>query len=171
MNLILLAGRALFAAYFVVDGADRAGRTPEQLSSAQDTLDAWLPRLRRVVPPRLADRVPADAATWMKALGGLEIAAGVCYGLNVLPRPAAAVLAAASLPAAATGLLTSDPARGREAATHGLALLGAAIVATQEVPRPTLLRRLARASRAVTLPVRAPLHVVAIVRRAVPKAA
>ncbi|MCL1840475.1 MAG: hypothetical protein FWF75_01820 [Propionibacteriaceae bacterium] len=135
MNVVRTAGRACFAAFFVVDGLRMADRSEQDLAGVQAVMDRVLPTVRRLAPTWVSDRLPDDAVTWSKAIGSAQAAAGACYGANVLARPAAAVLALASVPQVLAGLTCKDPHQRRDIMLHGLALLGAALVATQEPSR------------------------------------
>lgn len=150
MNVIRLAGRACFAAVFVAHGWSVASRPPEQLAATQATLDRLAPLLRRVLPRAWADKVPTEAANLSRTLGAIEAAAGVCYGLSILPRTTAGVLAAAVVPQVVTAARTPDAAERRRGLTQSLALLGGAVVATQEGrTRVSAARRAVRGAKAL----------------------
>jgi len=143
MNLPQVAGRACFAAFFVVHGMDVRTPTPEAIGRTQVRIDRVAGLARRVVPAAWLDQVPTDAATWLRWLGTAEIAAGACYGLNVARRPAAAVLALASVPHVAEGALADDSTARRDGLLRGLALLGGSLAAAQAAaPRPAAVTRL-----------------------------
>ena len=135
MNVVRTAGRACFAAFFVMDGLQMAQRTPDAAAGAQAVLDKVMPVVRRIAPSWVVERLPADAVAWSKAVGMAELTAGLCYGMNAFSRPAAAALALASVPQVLSGLASDSSEERRDHMLRGLALLGAALVATQEKPR------------------------------------
>jgi uncharacterized membrane protein YphA (DoxX/SURF4 family) len=134
MNVVRMMGRACFAAFFVVDGLKVAQRPHAELAGVHPVMDTLVPLARRLAPEWVAQRLPDDAAVWARWIGTAEIAAGVCYGSGVLARPAAAVLCAASVPHVLAGLSGEDPQVRQQRLLHGLALLGGALVATQDKP-------------------------------------
>jgi len=156
MNLIQVAGRACFAAFFVVHGAGVRTPTPEATVRVQARIDRALGLARRVVPAAWLEQLPTDAATWLRWLGTAEMGAGVCYGLNIARRPAAGVLALASLPHVAEGALADDPTARRDGLLRGLALLGGSLAAAQAASprRPAPLARLVYPVRLVRRTIR-----------------
>jgi uncharacterized membrane protein YphA (DoxX/SURF4 family) len=150
MNVVRMVGRACFAAFFIADGMKVAGRPAAELTGVQRTMDKMLPVVRRLAPDYVAKRLPDDATVWARWIGTAEIAAGVCYGSGFLARPAAAALCAASVPQVLAAAVEKDPEARQQTLIRGVALLGAAMVGTQDMGgRTSLLRRAVRGATAM----------------------
>lgn len=146
MSLLRFAGRALFSTYFVADGFKLLTKPDESVDEVAPAVDRFLPAIQAFLPPDVADRVPEDARTWTRLLGLAQIVSGVAYATGLARRPAAMVLAKASLIRAVGDASSKD--RGH-LLTH-LALFGAAVVATQDTAgRPSLAWRAEQSRKAI----------------------
>lgn len=149
MTLVRFAGRALFSSFFVADGIQSAANPDRYVAEVQRTMDAVLPAARNVLPEAAAEKLPDDTRTWVRILGGVQIAAGAAYAVGVLRRPAAAMLTLATIPHVVGSLPSrtlpvSERQRSYGNLTRNLALLGAGVIATQDTEgRPSLMWRAA----------------------------
>lgn len=144
MTLLRFAGRALFSAYFISEGYKSLTKPAAHIAEVQRSVDAVLPLAKNFLPEEVAAKIPSDPRTWTRLLGGVQLAAGVGYTLNVLRRPAAVALTLTTLPK----VIGSTPSRGatadersheRTEFLRNLALLGAAVIASQDTQgRPSL---------------------------------
>jgi uncharacterized membrane protein YphA (DoxX/SURF4 family) len=129
MNLIRFTARALLSSYFIAQGLG-ALKNPEQASvELQGCLDSVKPLADKVLPADLAAKLPEQGADLVKVQGVAQMAAGLGFGVNLLRRPAAGVLAATMVPK----VLASLPKRGEKTdvgeLVTNLALFGAAVLA------------------------------------------
>lgn len=138
MSVIRFAGRALFAAPYVVDGyhlITRPERDEEQIAS---TMDRVIPLATTVLPEPAASRLPVEPRTWTRIIGGVQLAGAVAYATGIGRRGGAWALTLTSLP-----WLGSQ--RGM---INDLGMLGAAVVATQDTAgKPSMSWRAAHSSR------------------------
>ena len=137
MTLLRFAGRALFSSFFVTDGVQMAAQPDHFAAEVGRTVDTVVPAARKLLPEGVAEKLPEDARSWVRILGGVEVAAGVAYAFGFLRRPAAVLLTLATIPHVVGSLPSrSIPAEHRLRSygnlTRNLALLGASIIASQD---------------------------------------
>lgn len=146
MSLLSFAGRVLFSAYFVADGYKLLTKPDQNAELIAPALDRVVPAVQSILPPDAADRVPEDLRTWTRILGITQIVGGVAYATGIGRRPGALALAAASLP----GLIGAASESDRSGVLARAALVGAAVVGTQDTAgRPSLAWRAEQSRRAV----------------------
>lgn len=146
MSLLRFAGRVLFSAYFIADGFQLLTKPDQNTDEVAPTVDRVVPAVQSLLPPDVADRVPEDARTWTRLLGLAQIAGGVAYATGIARRPAALVLAKASL----IRVIGAGASDDRSGLLNHLALFGAAVVATQDTAgRPSLAWRAEQSRKAL----------------------
>lgn len=147
MSLLRFAGRLLYSAYFVQDGYNLLTKPDQNVAQVEATIDRVVPAVQSFLPPDAADRVPEDARTWTRLLGGAQILGGLAYATGIARRPGAILLAAATLPRLVGAATDSSD---RSGLLTQLALFGGAVVATQDTAgRPGLAWRAEQSRRAI----------------------
>lgn len=130
----------LLGGFFIANGV-KAARDPEPfVAAAQPLADKLVPLAERVVPAEVADYVPRDTATLVRlngvasALGGLGMATGIAT------RGGGTLAAVSMVPHVLAGRHSDlDRAAARSLTLRNVALLGAALVVSQDTRgRPSL---------------------------------
>lgn len=141
--------RPLLASAFVASGAQLLRAPAPIVESVQPMVDTG----HAALPAGVASKVPADAATAMRAAGAVQIGGGLLLATGRFPRVASSVLAASLVPVTVydTAFWTeNDPVR-REARKVGLVknlgLLGGVLIASADTAgQPSLAWRTRRAA-------------------------
>ncbi len=133
--------RPLLAGVFIYGGIDSLRKPGEKAAAA-----------RPILQP-IADVTGLDGELLVRINAGVQIAAGACLALGILPRPAAALLAASLVPTTLGGHRPwehDDPTARRAHTTHllkNVAVLGGLVLAaTSTGGRPSLPWRAQRAA-------------------------
>lgn len=146
MNLLRGVGRLLLGGFFIANGV-KAVRDPEPfVAAAQPVAEKIVPLAQRALPPEAAAYLPEDTATLVRVngvasvLGGLGMATGISTRGGALLAAASMVShVAASNPKGATA---AEKDARRSLFVRNLALLGAALVVSQDTQgRPSMLWR------------------------------
>jgi len=138
MKPVRTAARVMLASVFVT-GAVRALIDPgPRAQAAKPLLDRAGPWLAKTDP-----RIPTDPRTLVRAKAAVDVVAGLALATNRFTRPAAAVLAAGMVPAAAA----DNPFNGdRQRFLNDLGLLGGLLLAAADTEgRPGLRYRTSHA--------------------------
>ncbi len=146
MNLVRTAGRTLLAGFFVVNGY-KAVRDPAAFAtSAAPLARSFVPLAQRHLPPSVSAWIPEDTTSLVRLNGALSAAGGLGLATGIGRRVAAALAAVTMVP----HVLASNPASAapaekaaaRSLLVRNLALLGAALMASQDTQgSPSLLWR------------------------------
>lgn len=132
--MIRKIARPMLASAYIVEGA---GTFIDHEAHVEST-EAFLNRVRSVLPRKYAKKVPKDSSLVSSALGGAKMGAGCMLVLGKMPRTSAAVLAATTIPTLFGEYAfweTQDEAEQRALRTNflsHLALLGGAIIAAAD---------------------------------------
>ena len=144
MNLTRAAGRTMLASFFVVNGAKAAAKPNALVADAEPIVRKAVPLVQRVAPPSVANYVPEDTRTLVRATGIAQLLGGLGLASGLGRRASATLLSASMVP----HVLASRPAKGataeEQAATRSVllrnvALLGATLIASQDTQgKPSL---------------------------------
>ncbi len=103
MTLVRMLARPMLAAVFVMEGV-RALRNPDALvPKAKPLADQVVPTVKKVVPERIADRIPDNPRTLVRLNGAVHVVGGLMLATGQARRTAALVLAASMVPTTLAG--------------------------------------------------------------------
>ena len=133
MNLLRGVGRILLGGFFIANGV-KAVRDPGQfVAAAQPLADKVVPLAQRALPPEAAAYVPQDTATLVRINGIASVLGGLGMATGISSNGGGALAAASMLPhVVAAKEAGQDAATSRSLLVRNLALLGAAIVVSQD---------------------------------------
>lgn len=152
MNLVRGVGRLLLGGFFIVNGV-RAVKDPAHLASAAEPLARrFVPLAVRALPPEAASYVPEDTETLVRVNGVLSVLGGLGMATGIGRRGGAGLAAASMVPhvlaASPKGADPTDRDALRSLFVRNLALLGAALVVSQDTAgQPSLAWRAADARK------------------------
>ena len=136
MNLLRFVGRSLLAGFFVSNGLKAVRRPDDMVEAAEPNADKFVPFAQRTLPPAAASYLPTDTRSLVRLTGAVQIAGGVAMFTGLGRRPGAALAALSMLPHVLAANPTGAPPSERDAArslfVRNLALLGAALVVSQD---------------------------------------
>lgn len=144
MSLLRFVARSMFSSYFVVDGVAAITRPEARAAEAEGFTDKAVPLVQRAVPASYSSSVPEQAETWVRLAGVGKVLGGVMFATGIGRRLGAGLLAAASILDVAVAWPSEDLPKeaqkeARSNALKHVALLGAAVIATQDLQgRPSL---------------------------------
>lgn len=144
MSLLRFLGRSLFAATFIADGIKKVSAPAEQAEDAARFTEALTPVVQRLAPAGYSSYVPERPETWVRATGAMEIVGGAMFATGIGRRLGALLLVKASALNVAIAwpgadAVDAEKAERRSRALGHAALLGAALVATQDLQgKPSL---------------------------------
>lgn len=144
MSLIRFLGRSMFASAFIADGIKKVTKPAEQAPEAEAFTHTVTPLLQRVAPAGYSSHVPDQAETWVRLTGGAQVLGGAMFATGIFRRLGALLLTKASIVNVAMAWPSKDApaeerAEGRSKALTHAALLGAALVASQDLQgKPSL---------------------------------
>ncbi|MFT3877908.1 MAG: DoxX family membrane protein [Propioniciclava sp.] len=148
MNLLRGVGRLLLGGYFIINGAKAIKSPGEFAASAEPIRERFVPLLQRVVPPEASAYVPEDTTTLVRANGALAIVGGLGMATGIGRRGGAALAATSVLPQVLAFRPKGSTAEDRGVLVRNLALLGAALVVSQDTAgQPSLAWKAADARR------------------------
>lgn len=144
MNLTRAAGRTMLASFFVVNGAKAAAKPDALVADAEPIARKVVPLVQRVAPPSVANYIPEDTKTLVRATGAAQVVGGLGLATGLGRRLGATVLSASMVP----HVLASRPDKrasaeektaARSVMLRNVALLGAALIASQDTQgKPSL---------------------------------
>ncbi|MEL4357859.1 MULTISPECIES: DoxX family protein [unclassified Luteococcus] len=144
MNLTRAAGRTMLASFFVVNGAKAAAKPDALVADAEPIARKVVPLVQQVAPPSVANYVPEETKTLVRATGVAQVLGGLGLATGLGRRLSAGLLGASMVP----HVLASRPAKGataeertaaRSVMLRNVALLGAALIASQDTQgKPSL---------------------------------
>lgn len=140
MNLLRGVGRILLGGFFIANGV-KAVRDPEPfVAAAQPLADKVVPLAQRALPDEAAAYVPRDTATLVRLNGVASVLGGLGMVTGISTKGGGALAALSMLPhVAAAKSSTLDKDTARSLVVRNLALLGAALVVSQDTKgRPSL---------------------------------
>ena len=135
MSVLRLAGRALFSAFFIVDGYQSISRPAKYAPELAPAFDAVVPRVKGVLPDQVGHLLPEDARGWVRILGIAELVGGVGFTTGLMRRPSAALLAMTTVPHIVASLpsnAVTEPGRDQGNLLRNIALLGGAVLAVND---------------------------------------
>lgn len=144
MSLVRFLARSLVAGAFISDGIKKATSPDESAPEAEAFTSTVAPLVQRVAPAGYSSHIPEDARTWVRYGGIAEIIGGLMFATGLGRRIGALLLANASVLNVAIAYpgkdaSTDDKKAARPELFHHLALLGATILASQDLQgRPSL---------------------------------
>lgn len=148
MNVVRGIGRLLLGGYFIVQGA-KAVRDPAQFAPvAEPIAQRFVPLAQRSLPPEAAAYMPEDPDTLIRLNGAASVLGGLGMATGIGRRGAGYLAAASLLPhvmaANPGGASENERNAVRSQLLRNLALLGAALVVSQDTAgQPSLLWRVA----------------------------
>lgn len=154
MNLLRGVGRLLLGGFFMVNGVKAIREPGRYVAQVEPVADRLVPLARKAVGPQVASYVPTNPETLVRLngaaslLGGLGIVTGI-------GRRSGGALAAGSLLTQVLGRVPEgasevERAEHKVAKLRDLALLGAALIVTQDTAgRPSLAWRAADTKRRI----------------------
>lgn len=144
MSLIRAAGRTMLSSFFVVNGAKAAAKPAGLVGDADPIVRKVVPLVKRVLPPTYAHFVPEDTTTLVRASGAAQVLGGLGLATGLGRRASAGLLSATMVP----HVIASRPDKNasaeektaaRSVMLHNVALLGAALIASQDTQgKPSL---------------------------------
>lgn len=156
MNLTRATGRSMLASFFVVNGAKAAAKPDALVADAEPIARKAVPLLQRVAPPSVANYIPEDTRTLVRATGAAQVLGGLGLATGMGRRLSATLLSASMVP----HVMASRPAKGasaeertaaRSVMLRNVALLGAALIASQDTQgRPSLGYRANKQAHAIS---------------------
>ncbi|MFZ2624780.1 MAG: hypothetical protein WAX29_06000 [Propionibacterium sp.] len=142
MSLLRFTSRALFASWFVAQGARNVLNPGPATEKLAPTINRVVGTAKSILPDELSSRLPETAPTWVRLTGAAQLLAGLGYTVGIARRPSAAVLAVTTgltLPSAISGLRRDGVSKGLDQLLTVGALFGAAVLAAQDTEgRPSL---------------------------------
>ena len=152
MNLLRGAGRLLLGGFFMVNGVKSIREPGRYVAQVEPVAERFVPLARKAVGPEAASFVPENPETLVRLngalalLGGLGIATGI--GRRMGGGLAAASMLTQVLGRVPEGATEVERAEHKVAKVRDLALLGAALIVTQDTAgRPSLAWRAADTKR------------------------
>lgn len=154
MTLSRSAARTMLASYFILSGV-RAIRDPESLVPAAEPLvDTVIPQVQRFAPEQVAGAVPADAKTWVRINGVLELVGGLALATGKGRRLGAGLLALSLVPTTIGKYPfwkradKAERAADRDHFLKNVSLLGGVLIASRDTEgKPSLGYRAGKTSR------------------------
>lgn len=152
MNLVRGIGRLLLGGFFIVQGA-KAVKDPTQFAAAAEPIaERFVPLAQRALPPEASAYVPEDPATLVRLNGAASVLGGLGMATGLSRRGGAYLAAASMIPhvlaANPTWATASEKNAARSIFVRNLALLGAALIVSQDTAgQPSLAWRAADTRR------------------------
>ena len=146
MNLVRGIGRLLLGGYFVVQGA-KAVKDPAHFAPAAEPIaQRFVPFAQKTLPPEASAYVPEDPDTLVRLNGALSVVGGIGMATGIGRRGGGYLAAASLVPhilaATEKGVSAEEKKTLRSQLVRNLALLGAALVVSQDTAgQPSLLWR------------------------------
>ncbi|HRL50025.1 MAG TPA: DoxX family membrane protein [Propioniciclava sp.] len=156
MNLVRGVGRLLLGGFYIVNGVKTLKDPARYAAQVEPVLDRVVPLARKAVGTGAADYIPENPETLARVNGGLSLLGGLGIATGI-GRRAGGGLAAASmltqvLARVPEGATEIERAEAKVARIRDLALLGAALIVTQDTAgRPSIAWRAADARRRLTM--------------------
>lgn len=144
MNLTRAAGRTMLASFFVVNGAKAATKPDALVADAEPIVRKVVPLVQQVAPPSVANYVPEETKTLVRATGVAQVLGGLGLATGLGRRLSAGLLGASMVPhvlasCPAKGATAEEKAAARSVMLRNVALLGAAMIASQDTQgKPSL---------------------------------
>lgn len=156
MNLTRAAGRTMLASFFVVNGAKAAAKPDALVADAEPIARKAVPLAQRVAPPSVANYIPEDTKTLVRATGVAQVLGGLGLATGLGRRAGATLLSASMVPHVlasrpAKGASTEEKTAARSVMLRNVALLGAALIASQDTQgKPSLAWRADHQAKAIS---------------------
>ncbi|GAA1398121.1 DoxX family membrane protein [Luteococcus peritonei] len=153
MTLIRAAGRTMLASFFIVNGAKAAAKPEPLVADAEPIARKVVPLVQQVAPPSVANYVPEETKQLVRLTGVAQVLGGLGLATGLGRRASATLLSASMVP----HVLASRPAKGataeqkaaaRSVMLRNIALLGGALIASQDTQgKPSLAWRASHEAR------------------------
>lgn len=144
MSLTRFAARTMLASYFIVNGAKSVTNPAPLVADAQPIVDKAVPAAKRLAPAEVSAYIPEDTKTLVRLNGAMQVLGGLGLATGIGRRLGALMIAGAMAP----HVLASNPLQGadanekaekRKVALRNVALMGGALLASQDLEgRPSL---------------------------------
>ncbi len=134
----------MLASFFVVNGAKAAAKPNALVADAEPIVRKAVPLVQRVAPPSVANYVPEDTRTLVRATGIAQLLGGLGLASGLGRRASATLLSASMVPHVlasrpAKGATAEEQAASRSVLLRNVALLGATLIASQDTQgKPSL---------------------------------
>ena len=134
----------MLASFFVVNGAKAAAKPNALVADAEPIVRKAVPLVQRVAPPSVANYVPEDTRTRVRATGIAQLLGGLGLASGLGRRASATLLSASMVPHVlasrpAKGATAEEQAASRSVLLRNVALLGATLIASQDTQgKPSL---------------------------------
>ena len=134
----------MLASFFVVNGAKAAAKPNALVADAEPIVRKAVPLVQRVAPPSVANYVPEDTRTPVRATGIAQLLGGLGLASGLGRRASATLLSASMVPHVlasrpAKGATAEEQAASRSVLLRNVALLGATLIASQDTQgKPSL---------------------------------
>ena len=134
----------MLASFFVVNGAKAAAKPNALVADAEPIVRKAVPLVQRVAPPSVANYVPEDTRTLVRATGIAQLLGGLGLASGLGRRASATLLSASMVPHVlasrpAKGATAEEQAASRTVLLRNVALLGATLIASQDTQgKPSL---------------------------------
>ncbi|WP_232547718.1 DoxX family membrane protein [Propioniciclava soli] len=141
MNLLRGVGRMLLGGFFIANGV-KAVRDPGPfVEAAQPLADRVVPLVQGALPPEVSAYVPQDTKTLVRVNGVAQVLGGLGMATGISSKGGGTLAALSMLPhVVAAKEAGADAATSRSLLVRNLALLGAALVVSQDTRgKPSLL--------------------------------
>lgn len=134
MSLLRFAARSMLASFFVVNGAKALANPGPLVSEAEPIARTFVPLVQKVAPPTLANYIPDDTVTLVRATGAAQVAGGLMLATGIFRRTGATLLGLSMIPhvlasRADKNATADERAASRAKLQRNVALLGGAILA------------------------------------------
>lgn len=153
MNVIRVAGRWMLASYFIVSGFKSITNPEPLVSDAEPLVGTAIPLAMKAAPTQVHGFIPTDAKTWVRIDGAAQLLGGLGLGTGIGRRLGALLVSAAMAPHViaawpAKNATADEKAEGRRHVLRNAALLGGALIASQDLQgKPNLAWRAESAKR------------------------
>ncbi|SJN33367.1 hypothetical protein FM114_08560 [Luteococcus japonicus LSP_Lj1] len=134
----------MLASFFVVNGAKAATKPDALVADAEPIVRKVVPLVQQVAPPSVANYVPEETKTLVRATGVAQVLGGLGLATGLGRRLSAGLLGASMVPHVlasrpAKGATAEEKAAARSVMLRNVALLGAAMIASQDTQgKPSL---------------------------------
>lgn len=155
MSLIRFAGRTMLASYFIVNGAKSITNPTPLVADAAPLVEKAVPAAKRIAGDQAASFIPEDPKQMVRLNGAMQVLGGLGLATGIGRRLGAGMIAAAMLP----HVIASNPSKAadaqekadkRKAALRNIALLGGALMASQDTQgKPSLAWRAEQGRRSL----------------------
>lgn len=134
----------MLASFFVINGVKTVLKPEPLLADAEPIVEKVVPLAQRVAPPSVAGYIPEDTQTLVRLTGAAQVLGGLSLATGLGRQMGAAILAASMVPHViasrpSKNATADERATSRSIMLRNIALLGAAVIASQDTEgKPSL---------------------------------